>query len=78
MPDKPACLRAPTTSPSMTRRMELVVTEKSPLVGLAVWAPITLFTMKPLSSLPTKASQSSVGAELVSINSVHPVPGGDW
>ena len=42
LPDTPACFKAPWTSPSVILRIVLVVTEKSPLVGLAVCAPITL------------------------------------
>ena len=44
LPDRPACLSEPMISPFSTLRMELVVTEKSPLLGLAVWAPMTLLT----------------------------------
>ena len=36
LPESPACFTEPIISPSSTLSIELVVTEKSPLVGFAV------------------------------------------
>ena len=48
-PETPACFNAPVISPLTTLRIEDEVTEKSPLDGFAVCAPITEWTTQPSS-----------------------------
>ena len=77
LPERPAWESEPIISPASTRNIVEVVTEKSPLVGFAVCAPITLWTMYPVSISSIRRSRDNVLADDDSIKSLQPQSGGE-